>query len=118
MKPLQKSFLLAFISLSISWYGWEAGYALAHGSLPFLILFVLPGYIYTIALVEEGQPEWLFKTVFYISQYILYVIIVFIGIRIKRKYSQSNEITYNTFQPKFDRSPFFLPKKRLAVKRC
>jgi hypothetical protein len=83
---IEKALFWAFISIPISWIGLEVGFALSHGSLILFMPFVLSGFLISSALVNEGQSESLFAVVFYASQYFSYVIIIYLGIWLKRKW--------------------------------
>ena len=91
MHLMQKSLVWALISIPISWFGLEASFALAHGSLLIFMPFVLPGFVISSAIVGEGQPESTFTVVFFASQYVSYAIIIFFGIWLKRKYSKTSK---------------------------
>ncbi len=93
MKVLSKALLWALISIPISWFGLEAGYALAHGSLLILVPFVITGYLITVSMFEEGQPEYVFEIIFYISQYLSYFLIIYAGMKLKNHFSGKHENT-------------------------
>ena len=86
MSIIEKALFWALISIPISWIGLEASFALAHGSLILFIPFVLSGFLISSAIVNEGQSESIFAVVFYVSQYISYAIIIYLGIWLKRKW--------------------------------
>ncbi len=93
MNKIRKALMLALISIPISWLGIDASFALAHGSILVLIPFVLPGYVAALKLVGENGSPIAFEVVFYVSQYISYAVVIYIGMVLKNRFWKTDAKT-------------------------
>jgi len=80
MKDIYKSALWATISIPITLFGVNAGFAIAHGALPPMLILLAPGLMVLWAGGEYNWPEWLMILVGFSAQYFTYLIIIH-GIR-------------------------------------
>jgi hypothetical protein len=82
LSNLKRSAFWALISIPISLIGVSISFALAHGSVPFLLVFYIPALIVIDLLGQQDIPELMFNLVLLLSQYIGYFCALLIGFKV------------------------------------
>jgi uncharacterized membrane protein YfcA len=85
MNDIYKSAAWSLISIPITMFGIGASFAIAHGSLIFMIPLLAPGLLVLWLLGENNYPEWAVVLLCGTAQYLGYFIVIH-GIKKARKY--------------------------------
>ncbi len=100
MKDIHKSALWALISIPITMFGISVSFAIAHGSVPFMILFLGPGLLVLWLIGDGNYPTWLLGSVGFTAQYFSYFLIIHGISKLIHIYKKRNE-TNTTNRPPF-----------------
>lgn len=89
MKDINKSAVLALISIPITYFGVSNSFALAHGAT-FLMILLMPGLVVESLVFGDRSMEQVMGIVGYISQYVAYLLL-FYAIALFNKSLKNNE---------------------------